>query len=258
MMASLKRQVSVFKELKGKGLQTREERVKNMVVGIALIAVLGFFFYRSFLALPFLLPVYLLYQREAARISISNRQKETATQFKDAILSVSANQKAGYSVENAFKQSYADMLLLYGRESVICKEWAMIISGLGNNVMLEKMLYDFGKRSGVEEIGEFAEVFAAAKRNGGNMTEVIEHSASVIEEKIETEKEIQVLISARKLEQKIMNVVPFGILVYINLTSKGFFDVLYHNPVGVVIMTVCLSVYIAAVLLSRRIVNIEV
>lgn len=105
---------------------------------------------------------------------------------------------------------------------------------------------------------EFAQVFAAAKRNGGNLTEVIERSASIIEEKVETEKEIQILVSARKLEQRIMNVVPFGILLYISVTSKGFFDVLYHNPAGIIIMTVCLAVYVAAVLLSGKIVNIEV
>ena len=90
------------------------------------------------------------------------------------------------------------------------------------------------------------------------MTEVIERSALVIEEKIKTEKEIQVLISARKLEQKIMNVVPFAILLYVGITSKEFFDVLYYNSAGVIIMTVCLAVYLGAVLLSRRIVNIEV
>ena len=125
-------------------------------------------------------------------------------------------------------------------------------------MVLEDMIYGFGKRSGVDEIMEFAQVFAAAKRNGGNLTQVIERSASVIEDKVETEKEIQIVISARKLEQKIMNVVPFGILLYISATSKGFFDVLYHNPAGVLVMTVCLAVYMAAVLLSRKIVNIEV
>ena len=231
---------------------------KEKLIGIGIVALLAFFFYRSVWALPFLTPVYFLYQRKASQTRIQKCRKETAIQFKDAILAVSANQKAGYSVENSFKQSYGEMALLYGKESTIGKEWYTIISGLGNNMVLEKMRFDFGRRSGVEEIMEFAQVFAAAKRNGGNLTEVIERSASIIEEKVETEKEIQILISARKLEQKIMNVVPFGILLYISATSKGFFDVLYHNPMGVIIMTVCLAVYIAAVLLSGKIVNIEV
>jgi len=55
-----------------------------------------------------------------------------------------------------------------------------------------------------------------------------------------------------------MNVVPFFIIFYISLTSKGFFDVLYHNPVGILIMTICMAVYLAAFLLSEKIVEIEV
>lgn len=248
------------KDTRGKTFRNRNlrEQWKDIVAGAGIMAILAFFFYRSVWSMPFLLPVYVLYRREAAKDKDEKHQKETSVQFKDAILAVSANQKAGYSVENSFRQSYEDMGLLYGKGSIICRELYTIISGLGNNMILEDMMYDFGRRSGVEEIMEFAQVFAAAKRNGGNLTEVIERSASVIEEKVETEKEIQVLISAKKLEQKIMNIVPFGILLYISATSKGFFDVLYHNPAGIMIMTACLAVYIASVFLSRKIVNIEV
>ena len=185
------------------------------------------------------------------------RKKETAVQFKDTILSVSANQKAGYSIENAFHQAYEDMELLYGKESMICKELYIIVAGLKNNVPIESLLYDFGKRSGVEDIIEFSQVFAVAKRSGGNLTEIIERSASVIEDKIETEKEIEVVISARQMEQRIMNVVPFGILLYISAASKGFFDVLYKNAAGVVIMSVCMVIYVGAVFLSGKITDIE-
>ena len=55
-----------------------------------------------------------------------------------------------------------------------------------------------------------------------------------------------------------MNMVPFLIIFYIGSTSRGFFDVLYHNLIGVVIMTVCLGLYGIAYLLSKRIVEIEV
>ena len=55
-----------------------------------------------------------------------------------------------------------------------------------------------------------------------------------------------------------MNLVPFLIISYISMTSTGFFDVLYHNAVGIAIMTVCLVVYVAAYRLSEKIVDIEV
>lgn len=179
-------------------------------------------------------------------------------QFKDLLLSVSANQKAGYSVENAFRESYRDIEMLYGADSPICREVRHITVGLENNVVLEKLLYSLGQRSHQPDIMQFADVFMIAKRSGGNMTDILAKTAAVIEQKIETDKEIQLMISAKKLEQKIMNIVPFLIIFYVGTTSKGFFDVLYHNLIGIVIMTVCLGFYGAAYFLSKRIVDIEV
>ena len=90
------------------------------------------------------------------------------------------------------------------------------------------------------------------------MTDILTKTASVIEQKTETDKEIQLMISAKKLEQKIMNAVPFLIIFYVSSTSRGFFDVLYHNPAGIAVMTVCLGCYGAAYRLSRRIVEIDI
>lgn len=236
----------------------REDKIKCSLEGVGFILLFAWFFYRSALALPFLLPVYFLYQKERRGLLLKMRKKEMAVQFKDTILAVSASQKAGYAVENAFRQAYEDMILLYGKESPICKELYSIIVGLKNNMPIEALLYDLGKRSGVEDIVEFAQVFAVAKRSGGKLTEIIERSASVIEDKVETEKEIQVVISARRMEQRIMNGVPFGILLYISIASRGFFDVLYKNTAGIIVMTICLGVYLGAIFLSGKIVDIEV
>ena len=49
-----------------------------------------------------------------------------------------------------------------------------------------------------------------------------------------------------------MNVVPLVILLYLNLTSPGYFDVLYGNVSGICIMSVCLLVYLAAYALSEQ------
>lgn len=257
MFISLKRRESVYKKkISIKDIDRKE--VRYIAEGIGLVFLVALFFYQSLIAVPFLFPVFLLYFKERKLGERVRQQKQVSMQFADAIMSVSANQKAGYSVENAFRQAYKDMELLYGKESIICRELHVIETGLANNMVLEKLLHDFGKKSGTEDVKEFAEVFAVAKRNGGNMTEIIERSTAVITQKKETEKEIQVLISAKQMEQKIMNVVPFGILIYVGMTSKGFFDVLYHNMAGIIIMTLCLFAYGAAVWISHRIVNIEV
>ena len=53
-----------------------------------------------------------------------------------------------------------------------------------------------------------------------------------------------------------MCMIPFFILFYMDVTSKGYFDVLYHNLVGIIIMTVCLGIYIFAFFMSEKITEI--
>ncbi len=234
------------------------EWIFYLVQGIMIVAALAYFFYQSFLAFGLLSPLVVLFLKEKAGELARKAQRELSLQFKDMILSISASQKAGYSVENAVRESYKDMELLYGRESMICREILHIIRGLDNNVPLEKLLYGLGVRSHQMDMMQFADVFLIAKRNGGNMTDILRKTAETIEKKIDTDREIQLMLSAKKLEQKIMNGVPLFIIFYISATSRGFFDVLYHNLAGVLVMTVCLGVYGVAFYLSRRIVEIEV
>ena len=237
---------------------SRREWILYLAEGIFIVGIISYFFYQSFWAALLLSPVLIIFLKIKKRDLAKKRRMELNMQFKDAVLSVSANQRAGYSVENAFREAYQDMTMLYGKKSPICQEFSYIIKGLDNNITLERLLYDFGCRSHMPDILQFADVFLIAKRGGGNMTEIIAETANVIEQKITVDKEIQVLLSSKKMEQKIMNLIPFLIIFYISLTSKGFFDVLYHNVIGIAVMTVCLLIYLAAFIISRKLVEIEV
>lgn len=226
--------------------------------GLLIALLFGRLFYDSWIAVAVLsvlaIPWY-IYQK---KIIVERNIRIIGIQFRDAIASVLTNLKAGYSVENAFIESLKDMNLLYGKKSLISNELLGIKKGLANNIPIEKLLFKMGKTTGNSDIQDFACVFAVAKRSGGNMTDVIGKTITVISQKIDVEKEIEVLISAKKMEARIMNLVPFFIIFYINLTSSGFFSPLYHNVFGVVLMTICMFFYIIAYLLSERIVNIHV
>lgn len=224
--------------------------------GIALL--FGRLFYDSWLAVIVLLPISLPWYVHEKTILNERNRRLLGIQFRDAISAVLTGMKAGYSVENAFVSSYHDMVLLYGKNSLICGALEKIRKGLANNIPIEKLIYAIGRESGNTDIIEFAEVFAVAKRGGGNMTEIMGRTIAVISQKIDVEKEIDVMISAKRMEAGIMNLVPFFIILYISITSKGFFAPLYHNIFGIVLMSVCMGMYLAAYIMSERIVNINV
>ncbi len=251
-----------------KQLKSLRQQVLNCPPGLkdipillqgALIALLfGRLFYDSWIAVAVIMPItvpWYLYQKNLER---KRNIRLMGIQFRDAISSALTSMKAGYSVENAFAEAQRDMELLYGKNSLIRNALSRINKGIANNVPVEKLIYKLGKDSENIDIQNFAEVFAVAKRSGGNMTDIISRTIVVISQKMDVEKEIDVLISAKRMEARIMNLVPFFIILYISLTNPGFFDPLYHNLLGIVVMTVCMAFYIGAYLLSERIVNIDV
>lgn len=235
-----------------------KEKLMIGIQWIVICAVIAYFFYRSFIAgiiIALFFPVFYKWKRNQA---VKGRKWKLTLAFREAVVMVSANLQAGNSVENAFRRTYADLKDLYGDEQDITKEFLTIGRGLDNNLILENMLLDFGNRSDVEDIRDFAEIFAAAKRTGGNLREIITDTADVISEKIEMKRSLRILISEKQFEHKIMSIIPFFILIYIGFTSPGYFDSLYHNLTGTGIMTACLVGYILALFWGMHITSIEV
>ena len=184
--------------------------------------------------------------------------KRLKSQFRELLLSMATNLKVGYSPENAFLETYVDLVNLYGKTNKIFYELETVKKGLSINISFEKLLQDFEKRCEVEEITEFVDIFCLAKRTGGNLVEIIDSSANIISQKIAMDEEIEVILRAGKLERQIMMIIPFLIILYIECTNKNFFSVLYRNPAGIVIMSVCLAVYFVAVKVSAKIINVRI
>ena len=225
----------------------------DVLWGLGIAVFFSFFFYRSAWALlPMLLVggVFLYWRQQKQK---RKQERMLLLQFKECVLSVAGSLKAGYAVENAFVDSIGDMVIMFGENGQIVEELKRLGRGLRNNETLEALLQEMAQRCGLEEMCEFAEVFVIAKRNSGNVTETIEIYSSMITGKLELEAEIETLLAAKRLEQKVMNVMPFVIVLYLEYSNPGYFDMMYHNLFGVAVMTVSLGVYMCAYALSESI-----
>ena len=126
------------------------------------------------------------------------------------------------------------------------------------NAPAEQLIREFAERAGQEDVESFVHVFAAAKKSGGDSIAIIRNSVKIISEKIDTEKEIQTMLAAKKLEFDLMCVIPFGIILYMKLTFREFIGILYGNLTGAAVMSCCLLLYLAAYRLGKKIIKIEV
>lgn len=225
---------------------------------LGLSILVGWLFYHSIFAIIILFAFIKFFFDDKKKILNCKRRKELNLQFKDAISSLSNALAAGYSVENAFTESYDELGLIYPKDAFIMIELYHIMRKLEMNETIESLLGDLAKRSKDEDIKSFTEVFSIAKRSGGDFLSIIDMTVNSITGKIEVKREIDVLLANKRLEQKIMNIIPMFIILYIRITSKEYFNILYHNMFGITVMTICLSIYLIAYCLGRKIVDVEV
>ena len=233
----------------------REEYLLTIGKSMGIVILFAGFFYRSVWAI---LPMGILglgYGRHLQRMQAAEDRHQLLLQFCDMLQAVSASLRAGYSVENSFLESYEDMCLMHGERAMICQEIRLLQRGLEMNRTLEELLYDLGRRSHVSQIGEFASVFSIGYRSSGNLSQIIQMTTESMVRRVEIREEILTQTAARRMECNIMNAMPFAILAYIEVTNRGYFDLLYHNLTGVIIMSGCLVGYLAAYLWSQKILS---
>lgn len=229
------------------------EKIGAILISIALTILLAWFFYRQVLAAVVLSPIGYFIFRYLRNQRIKRNYYMLEEQFKECILSVATSLKAGYAIENAFVESMEDIVSLYGENSFMLGELKTIKRGLSMNKSIEELLLDFAKRSGSDNIIQFSQVLSIAKHRGGNVPDIIRTSAELISREIEATSEIRTLLSGRRMEQNIMKIMPFAIIEYISLTSPGYFDSLYGNRTGIIIMSGCLILYVLAFFFGEKI-----
>lgn len=226
--------------------------------GMGAIGILSYIYFRSWFVFWCLSPLSLCWplikgkDLKQKRLEILNRE------FKDGITILASSLTAGYSVENAFRVSTSELLLIYGEKGLLSFEFQYIVNQLKINRPIEQLLDDFAERSGLDDIQNFSQVFSAAKRSGGQLIEIMNHTAEVIGSKIQLREEIASMTAARRLEQRIMNLLPYLIVIYIDTASPGFFAQMYSTAIGRGVMTGCLIAYVTAVLISKKILDIEI
>lgn len=228
------------------------------MIGIILISCIGFLFYKSIFGILITSPLSLFYLKYKQNNLIKERKWKLNLEFRDSIMSISAALNAGYSIENAMREAIVDLKILYGDSSLIVNEFEYMVSQIKMNQTIEDVLLEFANRSKVEDIYNFAEVLITAKRTGGDLIKIIRTTSKVIGDKIDVKREINTIVTAKQYETKIMNMIPLGIILYMWVFSPGFLDPLYHNLIGILIMTSALAIYCVAFLLSKKIINIEV
>ncbi|GMQ57661.1 hypothetical protein AN1V17_20560 [Vallitalea sediminicola] len=235
------------------------ERIKYSVMAMVGIYLLCILFYNNHIIAGIFSLIGLLYPKYKKPQLIKKRKKELRLQFKEAIYALSSSLGAGKSIESAFKSVLNDLRILYPEPNTyIILEFEYIVRKIEMNETIEDAIQDFASRASIDDITNFSNVFITAKRTGGNIISIIRYTSNMISEKIEIQSEIEVLVSSKQFEQSILSLLVPGIIIYLQISSPGYLDVMYSTLLGRILMTVCLILFAISYKVGRKITDIEV
>ncbi len=189
----------------------------------------GYLFFDAWwgcLLIPLCIP---LVQKRLRQSCLQKRTRQLKTEFREVMTLVSGSISAGYSLENAFVQTYRTSAVEF---PLMEAELQILTNGIACHKRIEQLLLALANRSGVEEIRELATMMEAAKRYGGNIPHLIRQMARRMQDAELVELEIQTVLAAKKLEGRIMLLVPFGIVLFLRMTNVSYIQVLYTTVTG--------------------------
>ena len=236
----------------------RSEYVKAFGQGVFLVGLVSYLFYGTFWLMILFSPYLFWHMKNWKKDRILKRQQNFRFQFKEMIQSLESALSVGYSLENALKEADKDLHRIYKEEDMILRELSFMMRQVQMNIPVEQTFRELSERVQDEDVETFVTVFAMAKRSGGDAVEIIRNAVRQMGEKIDVEREIVTIMAAKKLEFRIMTLIPFGMILYLRMSFPEFFQVLYGNPVGVVVMSICLLIYLIAYVCGKKMVEIEV
>ena len=235
------------------------DHIASFFIGFAAGFVVLFIFYKviplAVLGGAITGTVYIFVAEQAA---IQKRLKKLRVQFYDLLEAMSVAMRAGNPVLKALESAREDLTLIYPGNSDILVELDVIIKKFYNAIPLSESFADFARRSGLEDVASFASIYATIEGKSSRADEIVRETQQIIADKMEIEMEIDTLMTAAKSEVNIMLFMPLVILAVIGYAGAGFMDAIYTEPLGRVVATGGLIVFIISFIMARKFSNVEI
>lgn len=188
---------------------------------------------------------------------IAKRQRQIKRQFRDMLECLSTSLNSGKNVTDAFLAVQQDLMLQYDEDAFIHNEMKVIIAGIRNNIEIEYILYDFGRRTGIKDIIMFASIFRISFRKGGNIKDIIRNTNDIMRDKFDIQEDIETMMTSGKSELSVMMLMPVAMIGMFKLMSPEFGDN-FTTGAGIASTTIALVIYALAYVLGRNIMDIKV
>jgi tight adherence protein B len=123
---------------------------------------------------------------------------------------------------------------------------------------LDQALLHMATRVGSRQFDSALSAILIGRQVGGNLPKVLETTASTLREMRRLEGVVRTKTAEGKMQLWVIALMPFGLLVGLNVMWPGYFEPMTQSIIGYVIIAVCSGCWVTALILARKVLAVDV
>ncbi len=170
----------------------------------------------------------------------------------DAIELMARALRAGHSMNSAVE--------IVAEQSVapLDAEFGVVFQQQKFGIPFRDAILQLGERVPSKDLHFLITAILVQKETGGDLTEILDRTTTVIRERVRIEGEIRTYTAQGRLTGWILAGLPIAMLILINLITPGYSHILFHDPVGHELLTTGAALILVGGFIISRIVDIQV
>ncbi len=160
--------------------------------------------------------------------------------------------KAGRSIVQAVD------LVTIELKGPIAKEFKKIHTEISLGLDVEVAFKRFADRINISEAVYLTSSLSVLNKTGGNIIKVFDSIEKNVFMRKKLQDELKTLTSSSKLITYVLIFVPIIFIIFIGIINKEYFNPLFENPLGIILMLIMLIIYITYIIIVKRLMKVRI
>ncbi|MCX2748189.1 type II secretion system F family protein [Arthrobacter sp. MI7-26] len=172
-------------------------------------------------------------------------------QMTDSIQMLIGGLRAGHSVMRSIEAAALEA------DAPSSEEFGRIVNETRIGMDARQALDECADRMQSEDFRWIGQAIQINREVGGDLAEVLEQVASTIRERSEIKGHVRSLSAEGKMSAYILMALPVGVGLFMRVVNPGYLDVLFQNPIGMVMLAVSCLLFIVGGFWMSRVIKIK-
>lgn len=184
--------------------------------------------------------------------SVSKRRRAFEEQFPGVLDVIAASLESGASVARALE------LVVEEADEPTASEFGRVLAATRVGADLPEALAQLSERLGSRDVDWTVQAITVQQRTGGKLAEILRIVANTMRGRSEVIREVHALTVEGRLSGYILGALPFLVALVMLIVSPGYLKPLFHETVGLVMISVAGALMLVGFAWIRRLVRVEV